>query len=322
MTSEKYGQTSPHQTPPMVSDAVATWFDDVFRIYGEVVDSQRRLAVALVHASSPVLDVGERASEKAAAGAERLSATVQARRQDPGRTAAPRPVAPPPSGGSGEQEDGGELPASREDVAGDEGSREVSSGDEGSGDEEIADVTAAEAEAAGTEEAGTEEADAGAVVPTGAGEDVDADAIAPLDVDGSVDVDTPVQTDTGTAEAATPVATDAGTEGDGVDDDAGGDAGERDRTPRRSNGDDADSSARSRATGARKASGAPGRHGGRPRARRAGAGPRADPAVPSRPTAGAAPQCGTRKHERRPGHEGPAGVAAGQRVRRIRDLNP
>ena len=270
MTPEKQGQTSPGQTTPMVSDAIATWFDDVFRIYGEVVDSQRRLAVALVHASSPVLDVGERASEKAAAGAERLSATVQARQQSPGRTAAPTPVAPPPPGGSGDQADEAALPASREDVAGDEGSREVSSGDEGSGDEgsgdeEIADVTAAEAaatgteeagteeagtEESGTEEAGTEEADAGAAVPTGAGEDdVDAEAVAERDVA------TPLETGTGTTEVATPVETDTGTEGDGVGDDAGGDAGERDRTPRRSNDDDADSSARRRATGARKASG-------------------------------------------------------------------
>ena len=116
MTSEKHGQTS-----PTVSDAVATWFDDVFRIYGEVVDSQRRLAVALVHASSPVLDVGERASEKAAAGAERLSATVQARRQAPDRTAAPTPITPPPAGGSGDQGDEAAAPASREDVAGREG---------------------------------------------------------------------------------------------------------------------------------------------------------------------------------------------------------
>ena len=284
MTPEKQGQTSPGQTTPMVSDAIATWFDDVFRIYGEVVDSQRRLAVALVHASSPVLDVGERASEKAAAGAERLSATVQARQQSPGRTAAPTPVAPPPPGGSGDQADEAALPASREDVAGDEGSREVSSGDEGSGDEgsgdeEIADVTAAEAAAtgteeagteeagteesgteeagtdeSGTEEAGTEEADAGAAVPTGAGEDdVDAEAVAERDVA------TPLETGTGTTEVATPVETDTGIEGDGVGDgvgdDAGGDAGERDRTPRRPNGDDADSSARRRATGARKASG-------------------------------------------------------------------
>ena len=265
MTPEKQGQTSPGQTTPMVSDAIATWFDDVFRIYGEVVDSQRRLAVALVHASSPVLDVGERASEKAAAGAERLSATVQARQQSPGRTAAPTPVAPPPPGGSGDQADEAALPASREDVAGDEGSREVSSGDEGSGDEgsgdeEIADVTAAEAAAtgteeagtdeSGTEEAGTEEADAGAAVPTGAGEDdVDAEAVAERDVA------TPLETGTGTTEVATPVETDTGTEGDGVGDDAGGDAGERDRTPRRPNGEDADSSARRRATGARKASG-------------------------------------------------------------------
>ncbi|MDD7966487.1 hypothetical protein [Actinomycetospora lemnae] len=94
MTSEDYGRT-----PPMVSDAVASWFDDVFRIYGEVIDSQRRLAVALVKASAPVLDVGEKTGEKVADGAERLSAKVQARRSRgdaaPGVSGGPaRPVAP------------------------------------------------------------------------------------------------------------------------------------------------------------------------------------------------------------------------------------
>ncbi|MFC5139510.1 hypothetical protein ACFPK1_14805 [Actinomycetospora rhizophila] len=68
-------------TPPMISDAIAAWCDDVFRIYGEVLDSQRRLVVALIRSAAPVLDVGERAGEKAAVGAERLSATVQARRE-------------------------------------------------------------------------------------------------------------------------------------------------------------------------------------------------------------------------------------------------
>ncbi|GAA4734155.1 hypothetical protein [Actinomycetospora chibensis] len=261
MTSEKYSQTSPGQTPSMVSDAVATWFDDVFRIYGEVVDSQRRLAVALIHASSPVLDVGERASDKAAAGAESLSASVQARRQTPARAAAPTPVAPPSEGSSGDDE---ALAASRDDVAGRDGDTtqrgEDSSGDVDPGDEEIAGVTASEAEAAGPEEAD-------AAVPTGAGDDeTNAEAIAELDGDAPVDDDTSaetdIETDTETAEvAAAPVDIDVPGETDTdtgtADDGARGDAGEPERTSRRTNGaGDANGSERRRATGTRKASGA------------------------------------------------------------------
>ena len=82
--------------PPMASDAVASWFDDVFRIYGDVLDSQRRFAVALVQAAAPVLDMGGRAPSRAAEGAERLSASVQARRSAAGdRATSTSPEAAP-----------------------------------------------------------------------------------------------------------------------------------------------------------------------------------------------------------------------------------
>jgi hypothetical protein len=48
-----------------VDQALTGWFDDMFRIYGEMVDSQRRLAGALLGASSPFLEAGERAASHA-----------------------------------------------------------------------------------------------------------------------------------------------------------------------------------------------------------------------------------------------------------------
>ena len=48
MASDKYGGS-----PPMISDAVANWCDDVFRIYGEMLESQRRLVVALIRSAGP-----------------------------------------------------------------------------------------------------------------------------------------------------------------------------------------------------------------------------------------------------------------------------
>ncbi|HEY2193651.1 MAG TPA: hypothetical protein VGH76_15340 [Actinomycetospora sp.] len=105
MTSDTH-----EQAPPTPSDAIAHWFDDVFRIYGEMVDSQRRLAVAMVRASSPLLDVGE----KAAAGAERLSATAQQRGQVVGGGSTPA------SGEDARDRDDDQRHDGSEDVRGDE----------------------------------------------------------------------------------------------------------------------------------------------------------------------------------------------------------
>ena len=71
-----------------VNEAIADWFDDAFRIYGEIVDSQRRLAVALIRAWTPGFGLAERIGDMA----ERLP-SLAVRRAPPGDRATPSPGA-------------------------------------------------------------------------------------------------------------------------------------------------------------------------------------------------------------------------------------
>ncbi|MDD7941515.1 hypothetical protein PHK61_24130 [Actinomycetospora lutea] len=204
MASDQFGGH-----PPMISDAVADWCDDVFRIYGEVLDSQRRLTVALIRSAAPVLDVGERAGEKAAEGAERLSATVQARRagpRDDDRGAAgsgggvPRITDAPPA----REEDG---PGSVPPVGG-----EIDTAD--AGDEEIADVLAAETDA--VDVADDLEAERGGSGVEGGEEagvigDPEAVTEAATETDPGTDPETGAETDSGT-DSGTGSGTDTGTD--------------------------------------------------------------------------------------------------------------
>ena len=73
-----------------VNDAIADWFDDTLRIYGEMVESQRRLAVALMRAGTTGFGLAERVGETA----QRLASLGDER----SRPAAP-PKAVPVTGG-------------------------------------------------------------------------------------------------------------------------------------------------------------------------------------------------------------------------------
>lgn len=75
-----------------VNEAIADWFDDTLRIYGEMVESQRRLAVALMRAGTTGFGLAERAGETA----QRLS-SLAAERTRPAAPARPGPVVDAPA---------------------------------------------------------------------------------------------------------------------------------------------------------------------------------------------------------------------------------
>ncbi len=76
-----------------VNDAIADWFDDTLRIYGEMVESQRRLAVALMRAGTTGFGLAERVGETA----QRL-ASLGDERSRPAAPPKPVPVTGGPAG--------------------------------------------------------------------------------------------------------------------------------------------------------------------------------------------------------------------------------
>ncbi len=71
-----------------IDQAFTGWFDDMVRIYGEMVESQRRLAGALLGAGSPFFEAGRRAGTAAAHTTEHLTSEVLDRGRRAGREVA------------------------------------------------------------------------------------------------------------------------------------------------------------------------------------------------------------------------------------------
>ena len=71
-----------------IDQAFTGWFDDMVRIYGEMVESQRRLAGALLGAGSPFFEAGRRSGTAAAHTTEHLTSEVLYRGRRAGREVA------------------------------------------------------------------------------------------------------------------------------------------------------------------------------------------------------------------------------------------